>query len=138
RAVILRDPVADPKADRQRARFRELVRKPAEKLTDAERKELATLRTSFFGSFRRFAQFELTGDLRRAMRRETEMLFEHILRNDRSVLELLDSDYTFLNERLAKYYGIEGVQGDQMRLVTLPPDSPRGGVLTQGTMLAAT
>ena len=49
------------------------------------------------------------------MRRETEMLFEHIVREDRSLLELLDSDYTFLNERLAKHYGIEGVQGDEMR-----------------------
>src|SRR5207253_3614022 len=96
------------------------------------------LRGSFFGSFRRFAQFELNGELRRAMRRETEMLLEHIVRQDRSLLELLDSNYTFLNERLAKHYGIDGVQGDQMRLVTLPPDSPRGGVLTQGTMLAAT
>jgi hypothetical protein len=72
------------------------------------------------------------------MRRETEMLFEHVVRNDRSLLELLDSDYTFLNERLARHYGIEGVQGDEMRLVTLPPGSPRGGILTQGTVLATT
>ena len=72
------------------------------------------------------------------MRRETEMLFEHIVREDRSLLELLDSDYTFLNERLAKHYGIEGVEGDEMRRVTCPPDSPRGGVLTQGTVLAVT
>jgi hypothetical protein len=72
------------------------------------------------------------------MRRETEMLFEHILRGDRSLLELLDSNYTFLNERLAKYYGIEGVLGDQMRRVDLPEGSPRGGVLTQGTVLAVT
>ena len=66
------------------------------------------------------------------------MLFEHIVRGDRSLLELLDSDYTFLNERLAKHYGIEGVQGDEMRRVDLPADSPRGGVLTQGTVLAVT
>ena len=72
------------------------------------------------------------------MKRETEMLFEHILRSDRSLLEILDCDYTFLNERLAKYYGIEGVKGDQMRKVDLPKDSPRGGVLTQGTVLAVT
>jgi len=51
---------------------------------------------------------------------------------------LIDSDWTFLNERLAKYYGIEGVRGDEMRLVTLPPESPRGGILTQGTVLAVT
>jgi hypothetical protein len=72
------------------------------------------------------------------MKRETEMLFDHVLRNDRSLLELIDSDYTFLNDRLAKHYGIDGVTGDQMRLVKLPPDSPRGGVLTQGTVLAVT
>ena len=49
---------------------------------------------------------ELDGELRKAMRRETEMFFAHIVREDRSLLELLDSDYTFLNERLAKHYGI--------------------------------
>ena len=49
------------------------------------------------------------------MRRETEMLFGHIVRNGRNVLELIDSDYTFLNERLAKYYGINDVKGDEMR-----------------------
>ena len=51
---------------------------------------------------------------------------------------MIDSDYTFLNERLAKHYGIHGVKGDEMRRVTLPPGSPRGGVLTQGTVLAVT
>ncbi|HLH28314.1 MAG TPA: DUF1588 domain-containing protein, partial [Acidimicrobiales bacterium] len=61
-----------------------------------------------------------------------------VVRGDRSLLELLDSDYTFLNERLAKHYGIQGVRGDQMRRVALPPGSPRGGVLTQGTVLAVT
>jgi hypothetical protein len=138
RAVVSRDEVQDPQAEQRRARFRELIRKPQENLTEAEKKELADLRGSFFGGFRRFAQFELTGDLRRAMRRETEMLFEHIVQKDRSVLELLDSDYTFLNERLAKHYGIDTVKGDEMRLVNLPPDSPRGGILTQGTVLVTT
>src|SRR5205085_3666409 len=64
--------------------------------------------------------------------------FEHIVRQDRSLLELIDSDYTFLNARLARHYGIDGVSGDQMRLVKLPPDSPRGGLLTQATVLATT
>jgi hypothetical protein len=76
--------------------------------------------------------------LRQAMRRETEMLFDRIVRQDRSLRELLAGDYTFLNERLAKHYGIDGVEGDEMRLVALPPKSPRGGVLTQGTVLAVT
>jgi hypothetical protein len=136
RAVVSRDQPADPAADKQRERFRELVRKDS--LTDAEKKELDGLRGSFRGRFGRFAQFELNGDLRRAMRRETEMHFDHVLRNDRSLLELIDSDYTFLNERLARHYGVPGVTGDQMRLVKLPADSPRGGVLTQGTVLTVT
>ena len=66
------------------------------------------------------------------------MLFEYIMREGRSLGELLDCDYTFLNERLAKHYGIDGVKGDEMRKVTLPPESPRGGVLTQGTVLVVT
>jgi hypothetical protein len=138
RAVILRDEPPDPQAQTQRERFRELFRKPPASLTEAEKKELAEARAKFIRGFRRFAQFALNGDLRRAMRRETEMLFEYILHNDRRVLELLDSDYTFLNERLAKHYGIDGVRGEQMRRVKLPPDSPRGGILTQGTVLAIT
>ena len=138
-AVIARDEPPDPEADKRRARFRELNRKPPENLTEAEKKELKDgPRDVLRRSFRRFREFELTGELRQAMRRETEMLFEHIVRDDRSLLELLDSDYTFLNERLAKHYGIDGVKGDEMRRVTLPPDSPRGGVLTQGTVLAVT
>ncbi len=137
-AVITRDQVPDPEAEKRRARFRELNRKPPEKLSDAEKKELQQARTQFFGSFRRFREFELNGELRRAMRRETEMYFEHVLRQDRTLLELLDSDYTFLNERLAKHYAIEGVKGDSMRLVKLAAGNPRGGILTQGTVLAVT
>lgn len=76
--------------------------------------------------------------LRTAMRRETELVFEHVLRGNRSVREFLDSDYTFLNQRLAEHYGIAGVEGDDMQFVKLPPDSPRGGVLTQGNMLLIT
>jgi hypothetical protein len=72
------------------------------------------------------------------MREETENVFAYILREDRSLLELLDSDYTFVNERLARHYGIANVSGPEMRRVTLPPDSPRGGVLTEGTVLAVT
>ena len=88
--------------------------------------------------FRRGPMIELDGPLRDAMRRETEMFFGHVVREDRTVLDLLDSDYTFLNERLAKHYGIDGVKGEQMRRVELPKDSPRGGVLTQGSVLVVT
>jgi hypothetical protein len=137
-AVLSKDQPADPMADEKRRRFRELSRKPVDMLTEAEKKELAEARASFFGGFRRFAQFELNGELRKAMRMETEMTFEDIVRNDSSLLQLLDANYTFLNERLAKFYGIEGVTGDNMRKVTLAPDSPRGGILTQGTFLIVT
>ena len=137
-AVLAHDEPRDPDADRRRARFRELNRKPADSLSAREKDELKELRATVFRSFRRFREFELTRDLRQAMRQETEMLFENIVRQDHSLVELLDSDYTFLNERLAKHYGIDGVKGDAMRRVALPPGSPRGGVLTQGTMLIVT
>jgi hypothetical protein len=137
-AVLQKEQPRDPKAEEARLRFRTLVRKPREELTEAEKKELDQLRSTFFRGFRRFRQFALTGDLRRAMRQETEMSFEHIVQNDHSLLELLDANYTFLNERLAKYYEIEGVTGEQMRKVTLPPGSPRGGILTQATFLLVT
>jgi len=76
--------------------------------------------------------------LRDAMRRETELFFEAVLREDRSVLEFLDADYTFLNERLARHYGIDGVAGEQFRKVQLPADRQRGGVLTQASILTLT
>jgi hypothetical protein len=77
------------------------------------------------------------GALREAMRKETEQYFAYILRNNRSVLELLDSDYTFVNEALARHYDIQGVTGDAFRLVALA-DRRRGGVLTQASVLALT
>jgi hypothetical protein len=72
------------------------------------------------------------------MQQETELTFAHVLKEDRSLLELIEADYTFLNEELAQHYGIPGVTGREMRQVQLPPDSPRGGILTQGTVLAVT
>ncbi|MES2469917.1 MAG: DUF1592 domain-containing protein [Verrucomicrobiota bacterium] len=99
----------------------------------ALREEMTALRAKF-GTRR----IEFSGDLRSAMRREAEMLFRHLLQEDRSVLELISNNKTFLNEDLAKHYDIPGVEGDDMRLVDLPPDSPRGGVLTMGTVLAVT
>ncbi len=77
--------------------------------------------------------------LRRSMREETELLFAHILEENRPVSEILTADYTFLNEPLARFYGIQGVEGNEMRKVTLPADSPRrGGVLTHGSTLVVT
>jgi hypothetical protein len=77
-------------------------------------------------------------DLRAAMRRETELLFADVVREPRSVLALLDADYTYLNERLAEHYGVDGVRGSQMRRVEWPKDSPRRGVLGHGSILTAT
>jgi len=81
---------------------------------------------------------DFDSDIRHAMRGETERVFDYIVRGDRSVLELIDSDYTFLNAKLAQAYGIPGVTGDELQLFALPPGNPRGGVLTEGTVLAVT
>lgn len=77
-------------------------------------------------------------NLRQAFRRETELFFESILREDRSVLDLLKADYTFLNERLAKHYAIPHVYGTRFRRVPLNEDSQRGGLLRQGSVLCVT
>src|SRR6185369_7744461 len=74
---------------------------------------------------------------RQSMRRETSMFFESIMREDRSVLDLLTADYTFVNERLARHYGIPGIYGTQFRRVTLT-DENRRGLLGQGAVLAVT
>jgi hypothetical protein len=97
------------------------------------KKELADLREKARGK-----RFDFNADLRAAMRREAEMLFSHLLHEDGSVRELIDADYTYLNEALAQHYGVPGVKGREMRLVKLPADSPRGGVLTMGSTLAVT
>ncbi len=76
-------------------------------------------------------------NLRQAFQRETEMFFESILNEDRSALDLLTADYTFLNERLARHYGIAGIYGSQFRRVTLQDDFRRG-LLGQGSILALT
>jgi hypothetical protein len=76
--------------------------------------------------------------LRDAMVQETQMLFGSLLQDNRSVTELLDADYTFLNERLARHYGIEGVRGSYMRRVALPETSPRRGLLGHGSILTVT
>lgn len=76
-------------------------------------------------------------NLRQAFATETELFFEYIFRNDRPLLELLDADYTFVNERLAKHYGIPDIYGNHFRRVTLP-DGTRGGLLGQGSILTVT
>ncbi|HEV3022982.1 MAG TPA: DUF1592 domain-containing protein, partial [Pirellulales bacterium] len=88
-AVLSREEKPDPEAERRRARFRELRGKPADSLTEAEKNELEEARKSFFSSRGRFRRFELDGELRRAMRQETEMLLAHVVEQDRSLLELI-------------------------------------------------
>ena len=84
---------------------------------------------------KRFPEF--TGKLAADMKQESQLYFDHILRGNRSVLEFLDSDYTFLNERLSKFYKIGDVKGTSFQKVSLA-GTPRGGILTQGGILTIT
>lgn len=91
---------------------------------------------SIVPDLRLFPDFD--DNLRQSFRRETEMHFETMLREDRSVPDLLRADYTFLNERLAKHYGVPNVYGSQFRRVALDKNSERGGLLRQGSVLTVT
>jgi hypothetical protein len=84
----------------------------------------------------RYPNYDLT--LMAAFTRETELFVASTLRDDRSVLELLDADYTFVNEKLARHYGIPGVYGSRFRRVSLPDKNQRGGLLAQGALLSTT
>jgi mono/diheme cytochrome c family protein len=77
-------------------------------------------------------------NLRQAFRQESELFFDSVLREDRSVRTFIRADYTFLNERLAKHYGIRNVYGSRFRRVALAPESKRGGLLRQGSVLSVT
>lgn len=83
-----------------------------------------------------FPDFDHT--LRDAMAAETRMFIRHVIRENLPLATLLNADFTYLNERLAAHYDIEGVTGDEMRLVNLAPDSHRGGILRQGAVLMTT
>jgi hypothetical protein len=93
-----------------------------------------------FGGRRRaeYTGTELTPEVRAAMKHEVEAYFNFVMREDRSVLEFLDSDYAFVNADLAKLYGLPAVEGPELRKVDLPADSPRGGMLTMGSVLTVT
>jgi Protein of unknown function (DUF1592)/Protein of unknown function (DUF1588)/Protein of unknown function (DUF1587)/Protein of unknown function (DUF1585)/Protein of unknown function (DUF1595) len=80
---------------------------------------------------------DFNDNLRQSFRRETELLFESIMREDRNVVDLLNADYTYADERLAEHYGIPGVYGSRFRRVTLP-DEARHGLLGQGSILLVT
>jgi hypothetical protein len=85
---------------------------------------------------RSFVDFD--DNLRQAMRRETELFFDSVMREDRSVLTLLKADYTFLNERLARHYGIPNIYGGHFRRVPVDPAQMRGGLLRHGSLLTVT
>ena len=135
RVVLARENGEEKEMQESRRRFQELQAKSV--LTPEEERERDQLIEKRRRRFDRPA-IELDGPLRRAMRQETQMFFGYLVREDRSVMEMIDSDYTFLNERLAKHYGIPAVRGNEMRRVTLPPECPRGGFLTQASMLVVT
>jgi hypothetical protein len=80
---------------------------------------------------------EYDASLKALMRKETEMFFQHIMRNDRSILEFLTADYTFVNQRLARHYEIPNIEGDQFQHVSLR-GTPRRGVLTHASVLTIT
>ena len=92
--------------------------------------------TSITPDMRLFPDFD--DNLRQAFRQETELFVDSILREDRSVLDLLRANYTFVNERLAKHYGIPHVYGSRFRRIALDDDSGRGGLLRQGSILTVT
>ena len=77
-------------------------------------------------------------NLRQGFRRETELLFQSIVKEDRSVLDLLTADYTFINERVAKHYGYQNIYGDHFRRISLPQGSQRNGLLGHGSILTVT
>ncbi len=123
----------DPKADRfyenfvgQWLRVRDVMHWPVDEILASGESDERSARRVFNAS------------LRMAMQRETYELFEYLMDENRSLRDLLTADYSFLNDRLARFYGLPRVQGSQMRKVDLPDDSPRQGVLTHGSILMVT
>jgi mono/diheme cytochrome c family protein len=148
RTVLARDLGEEKELKREQEEFRAFLAQREAAAKEAAKKGEPQPKAQLPpGGFRRSGRFprlfappkvELNDPMRQAMKRETEMFFAAIVHEDKSVLDLLDSDYTFVNEPLAKLYGIPDVKGNEMRRVTLPKDSPRGGLLTQGTVLVVT
>jgi hypothetical protein len=85
-----------------------------------------------------YNDYYLDDALAEAALAETQLFFADLVQRDAPVRNLVDSDYTFLNERLAEHYGVPGVKGIAMRRVALPPSSPRGGIMTQASVLKVT
>jgi hypothetical protein len=135
-SVLLRE--SNDPAVLQAMERREELDEKSDELTPEEKVERSAVWQILKPLYRQSKRMGLNDKLRRAMRRETEMLLEHLIRENRSLLELVDCDYTFLNEQLAKHYGIPDVDGSRMRKVDLPEGSLRGGLLGHGSMLTVT
>src|SRR5260370_19574379 len=84
----------------------------------------------------RYPNYDLS--LLQGFQQEAELFVGSTIREDRSVVDLLDADYTFVNERLARHYGIPGIYGSRFRRVTLPDHNQLGGLLAMGALLANT
>lgn len=125
--------IADPRSDRFVADFvgQWLQTRDVETLPFDTRRVLA-------GRDRFLGQKIFGPRVRQAMREETELLFAHLLRRNQPATDLLVGRETFLNGSLARFYGIADVEGPEMRLVTLPADAHRGGLLTHGSLLVVT
>ena len=118
--------------------FRMLSDKRSENLSKNFAGQWLQLRNleAFNPNIRDYPDFD--DNLRQEMRKETELFIDYIVREDKSILELLQADYTFLNERLAKHYGIDNIYGSRFRRVELGENSDRGGLLRQGSVLSVT
>ncbi len=142
RAVLSRDCGREGYYQDERDAFRGVRSSADDYPADSGQTNEVTKDGRIFRRFRRNGggQMKLDPDLRQAMKSETEMFFESVVDEDRDVTTLVDSDYTYLNQRLAFLYGLTNldVTGSDMRRVTLPADCARGGVLTEGTVLVVT
>jgi len=137
------DELLDVAAKRQLSDPKTLEQQVRRMLKDPKSEALVTNFAAQWLNLRELAKVETSAkafddNLRQAFKRETEMLFASILREDRTILTLLDSDYTFVDERLARHYGIPNIHGSYFRRVTLDAASPRRGILGQGSFLPVT
>ena len=128
----------DTSADIEREVRRMLADPKAWALTSNFASQWLELRSLAFHRPTEPASLDYDEALRDALQQETELFFDHVLRHDRPVTELIDADYTFLNKRLADHYEITGIQHADLRRMPLPSGSLRGGLLGQGSLLTIT
>ncbi len=141
RVILVRDRGGEKEMERLRKELHAL-RDLADTLPAEARQTNELARQELKARYKRLidVEFDLGEPLRHAMQLETELCVSNVVHQDRSITELIEADYTYLNEKLATFYGLTnlGVQGEEMRRVALPPDSPRGGVLTDAGVLLVT